>query len=364
MIEVNEISKYYGSFCALNKVSFEVKKGEVLGFLGPNGAGKSTTMKILTTFISASEGTASVNGYDVNSDPMEVRKQIGYLPETPPLYDEMTVEEYLTFAGRARGLSGEELRSSVSRVVSDTDLTSKFKSRIAELSKGFRQRTGIAQALIHDPAVLILDEPTSGLDPRQIIEIRQLIEKLRGDKIIIFSTHILQEATAVAGRLVVIDKGEVIADGTGEELATKAQDTHTIRVLVRGTPQSFAADVEAFDNVSAVDTDGAPEGYSRYIIHATGGARGVRELGEKLSTFLNEKQIPVAEIAPSRLTLEEIFLKLLGHSATAKNESKPSATDTKKSEAPVKEEATADDDAEPEEKPATVGQDTGGDEEE
>ena len=205
MIEVKGITKYYGDFKALDDVSFNVGRGEVLGFLGPNGAGKSTTMKVLTTFISASEGTASVCGHDVHAAPQEVRKRIGYLPETPPLYGDMTVEDYLTFAGNARGLKGHNLKDRLETVVTDCGLRSKLKSRIIELSKGYKQRTGLAQALIHDPDVLILDEPTSGLDPMQIVEIRKLIERLRENRCIIFSTHILQEATAVADRLVIVN---------------------------------------------------------------------------------------------------------------------------------------------------------------
>jgi ABC-2 type transport system ATP-binding protein len=165
MIEVGGITKYYGTLKALDDVSFDVAKGEVLGFLGPNGAGKSTTMKVLTTFISASEGTARVAGFDVNAQPHEVRRRIGYLPETPPLYADMTVEDYLAFAGRSRGIKGSDLRHRLDRVVDETGLTQKLKSRVVELSKGFKQRTGLAQALIHDPEVLILDEPKAAWGP-------------------------------------------------------------------------------------------------------------------------------------------------------------------------------------------------------
>jgi ABC-2 type transport system ATP-binding protein len=311
MIEVKGITKYYGSFKALDDVSFHVSKGEVLGFLGPNGAGKSTTMKVLTTFISASEGTASVAGHDVHVSPLEVRKRIGYLPETPPLYGDMTVEHYLNFAGRARGLGGHELKDRLQTVVNDCGLRNKLKSRIVELSKGFKQRTGLAQALIHNPDVLILDEPTSGLDPMQIVEIRKLINRLREGRCIIFSTHILQEATAVADRLVIINGGKVIADGSADELSAKAADVQAVRVLVKGATSAFAEVLRNTAGVQAVEMQSGPNGYGRFQLRVGGGARGVREACEMIADTAHARGLKVAELAPEKLTLEQVFLQLL-----------------------------------------------------
>jgi ABC-2 type transport system ATP-binding protein len=218
MIKANNLTMYYGATLALDKVSFEAGENEVIGLLGPNGAGKTTLMRILTTFIYPTSGSASICGFDITRDPFQVRKLIGYLPENPPLYMDMRVDEFIDFVGRARGLSGAELKKRKSWVVEATSVNNVYKHLICELSLGFRQRVGLAQALIHDPKVVILDEPTSGLDPIQIVEIRKLIKELAKDKTIIFSTHILQEASAISSRLLIIAEGRIIAQGTLEEL--------------------------------------------------------------------------------------------------------------------------------------------------
>ena len=310
MIEVRGITKYYGTFKALDNVSFDVARGEVLGFLGPNGAGKSTTMKVLTTYISASEGTARVAGFDVHARPHEVRRRIGYLPETPPLYGDMTVEDYLAFAGRARGLRGADLKRRTGAVVAETGLGPKLKSRVVELSKGFRQRTGLAQALIHDPPVLILDEPTSGLDPMQIIEIRKLIDRLRAERCIIFSTHILQEATAVASRLVIVNAGRKVADGTSDDLANQAGDSQKVRLLARGG-DGLADALRSVTGVTSVQALNPPHGYARFEVGTSGGAPGARSVCEKISALCRERGVTIAELYPQALSLEEIFLHLL-----------------------------------------------------
>ncbi|MBX3458344.1 MAG: ATP-binding cassette domain-containing protein [Planctomycetes bacterium] len=349
MIEVKGITKYYGHFMALGDVSFNVAKGEVLGFLGPNGAGKSTTMKILTTYISASEGTATVAGKDVHVSPLEVRKHIGYLPETPPLYGDMTVEEYLKFAGRARGLAGDTLRSRLDAVVNDCGLRPKFKSRVNELSKGYKQRTGIAQALIHDPDVLILDEPTSGLDPRQIIEIRKLIDRLRTNKCIIFSTHILQEATAVASRLVIVNGGRKVADGTVEELGVQSADRQTVRLLVRGGDDSMTSALAGVAHVRRVDKQQGPAGYARFVLTVDGGQPGGRAACEAIARLVQEKGLGLAELAPERQSLEQIFLDLLEKSpgktaAKAKAEGADKESKPESPKAPeVQDKSTGDD---------------------
>ncbi|MBK9975347.1 MAG: ATP-binding cassette domain-containing protein [Planctomycetes bacterium] len=267
-------------------------------------------MKVLTTYISASEGTARVAGFDVHAQPNEVRRRIGYLPETPPLYGDMTVEAFLTFAGRARGLGGLKLKQRLDAVIDETGLSRKRLSRVAELSKGFKQRTGIAQALIHDPEVLILDEPTSGLDPMQIIEIRKLIDRLRESKCIIFSTHILQEATAVASRLVIVSGGKKVADGTVDDLAQKSSDRQKVRLLVRGG-EALEAPLRGITGVTAVDRLNPPQGFGRFEVHTRGGAAGTRLICERISELCRTRGLNLAELAPQTQTLEDTFLALL-----------------------------------------------------
>jgi len=214
MVEVQKLHMRYGSTVALSEVSFQVARGEVLGFLGPNGAGKTTVMKILTTVIFPTAGTALIGGHDVQSDALAVRKLIGYLPEHVPLYNGMQVDEYLRFVGQARGLGGAQLQRRIDWVVEHCALKPVFKKLIHELSRGYRQRVGLGQALIHDPQVLILDEPTTGLDPLQIIEIRKLIRSIAKEKAILFSTHILSEAESISDRLAIIHLGSLVAEGT------------------------------------------------------------------------------------------------------------------------------------------------------
>ncbi len=224
MINIQNISMHYGPTVALDQVSFTVKEGEILGLLGPNGAGKSTLMKILTTFICPLSGSAKVGGFDVVEDPLKARGLVGYLPETVPLYSDMRVDEYMTFVGEARGLAGRQLEERRLWVREACGLVPVWKHGINELSKGFRQRVGIAQAIIHDPKVLILDEPTNGLDPLQIIGIRKLIRGMAQDKTIIFSSHILQEVEAIADRIVILHEGRVVAQGTRDELNAQGGD--------------------------------------------------------------------------------------------------------------------------------------------
>ncbi len=223
MIKVENLTMQYGNFVALAGVSFEVKEREILGLLGPNGAGKTTAMRILTTYLYPTSGTAQIENFDILEQPTEVRKRIGYLPEVAPLYPDMQVEEYLKFVGQARGVSGSRLNSRLGWVKESCGVKLVWKHTISELSKGYRQRVGLAQALIHDPKVLILDEPTSGLDPLQIIGIRQLIKNLSKEKTIIFSTHILQEVEVLADRIVIINEGKVVSQGTQEQLAEEAR---------------------------------------------------------------------------------------------------------------------------------------------
>ncbi len=223
MIDVQALTMHYGSFVALDRISFQVREGEILGLLGPNGAGKTTAMRILTTFLYPTAGTATIDRLDILEHSIEVRKRIGYLPETAPLYLDMQTEEYLKFVGEAKGLRGKILSNRIGWVREACGIKSIWKHSIHEISKGYRQRVGLAQALIHDPKVLILDEPTSGLDPLQIIGIRKLIKSLAKQKTIIFSTHILQEVEAMADRIVIINEGKIVSHGTQKELAEQVR---------------------------------------------------------------------------------------------------------------------------------------------
>lgn len=223
MIQAQSLTMNYGPFKALKGISFEAKKQEILGLLGPNGAGKTTAMRILTTYLHPASGSATIDGIDILKNPLEARKHIGYLPETAPLYPDMTVEEYIRFVGEARALTGAVLARRMDWVREACNLTPVWKHMISELSKGYRQRVGLAQALVHDPKVLILDEPTSGLDPLQIIGIRDLIRNLAKEKTIIFSTHILSEVEAIADKIVIINEGQIVSTGTLAELSAEVR---------------------------------------------------------------------------------------------------------------------------------------------
>jgi len=231
MIEIEKLSKRYRDLIAVNEISFHVAKGEIVGFLGPNGAGKSTTMKIITGFLPASSGSVKVAGVDVFEDPMTVRKSIGYLPEIPPVYPELTVREYLKFVAKLKKISRSQLSSEIDRVVERLSLQSVERRLIGNLSKGYQQRTGFAQALLGNPPVLILDEPTVGLDPRQIGEVRELIKELSGEHTVILSTHILQEVVATCERVVIINRGEIVADNTLSSLVAEHQEQASAQSL-------------------------------------------------------------------------------------------------------------------------------------
>src|SRR5688572_11388126 len=232
MIEVQHLTKRYGPVTAVDDVSFRVERGEILGFLGPNGAGKTTTMRILTGYMPATEGKAVVAGFDVFDQPIEAKRRTGYLPETPPLYPDMTVAEYLAFVSKIKGVPSGERRERIKSVMDRTRISDMANRQCSKLSKGYRQRVGIAQALIHNPDVLILDEPTAGLDPKQIIETRQLIKELAGDHTIILSTHILPEVSQTCQRVVIINKGKVVAVDTPDNLTTRLRGSETMYVQI------------------------------------------------------------------------------------------------------------------------------------
>ncbi len=252
MIEVQHLTKRYGPFTAVDDVSFRVERGEILGFLGPNGAGKTTTMRVLTGYMPPTEGKAVVAGYDVLEQPIEAKRRTGYLPETPPLYPDMTVRDYLIFCARIKGVPRAERKSRVGTVMERTRIADMADRHCGKLSKGYRQRVGLAQALLHNPDVLILDEPTAGLDPKQIIETRQLIKELGGDHTIILSTHILPEVSQTCQRVVIINKGHVVAVDTPDNLTSRLRGSETLYVQVDALGGDAAALLAAIPGVRRV----------------------------------------------------------------------------------------------------------------
>ena len=296
----------YGPVLALDNVTFRVDTGEIVALLGPNGAGKSTTMKILTTYLHPTAGTAKVNDFDVLEQPLEARRQIGYLPENLPLYMDMEVRGYLRFVGRARGLSGADLDSRIQLVVDECGLRPMFRKVIRELSKGYRQRTALAQALIHDPSIIILDEPTSGLDPHQILEIRQLIRRLAKGKTVLLSTHILQEVEAAADRVVIISQGKMVGDGTIEELRDRAKQHERVCVTVMGEEAVIERELSRLSGAKKISKDGVKNGYAAFTILGDPGV----ELWREVSTLAREKNWELRELYDKPLSLEETFLRL------------------------------------------------------
>ena len=311
MIQVNELTKRYGNFKAVDNISFNLRKGEILGFLGPNGAGKTTTMRIITGYLSATQGKVSVAGYDIFDKPLEVKKEIGYLPETPPLYREMRVRDFLNFAGKIRGLnSARQRRQRLQYVVERCSLEEVQNLHIHKLSKGYRQRVGLAQALIHNPPILILDEPSAGLDPHQIIGVRQLIRQLSGEHSILLSTHILPEASLTCDRVLIIDRGKILAEDTTEHLTGKLKGHDMVRILVRGGGPELEQRIKALPGVQKVaemTNEGQPKDAPRQfdISYALG-----RDRRGELARALVEADVELLELRPQAMTLEEIFIKI------------------------------------------------------
>lgn len=306
MIHVHHVTKRYGQLTAIQDVSFSVEKGEVLAFLGPNGAGKTTTMRILTCFMPATEGRATVAGFDCFEQPTEVKRHIGYLPETPPVYQELTVEEYLTFVARLRALSGATLRQRMDAVVDRLSLGTVRGRLIANLSRGYRQRVGLAQALIHDPPVLILDEPTVGLDPKQILEIRQLIKDLAQSHTIILSTHILPEATALCRRVVIINGGRIVAEDSPEQLSARLRRSEKISVTIKTPPADWVEQLRTVPGILSVIP--AESAQSALIESELG-----RDMREEIARFVVARDWGLLELRTVSMTLEDVFLRLTQH---------------------------------------------------
>ena len=309
MIEVEHLSKTYGTTTALREVTFEAQPGEILGFLGPNGAGKTTTMRILAGYLPASEGTARIAGYDVHRDSMAVRQRIGYLPESPPLYPDMTVESFLNFVGQIKGVPAGLRQRRVEISMERCGLLDKRKVLIRKLSKGYRQRVGIAQAIIHDPPVIILDEPTVGLDPRQINEVRQLIKSLAGSHTIILSTHILPEVSMTCDRVTIINRGQIVATDTPDNLTTRLAGESTYEVEIKGNveqAQPLLASLADVRQVAVLNREALPEHHHR--LRVTGEANPA--LGSAISATLVNAGLELHELRRQQATLEDVFLNL------------------------------------------------------
>ncbi|MFH1570618.1 MAG: ATP-binding cassette domain-containing protein [Gemmatimonadota bacterium] len=310
MIQVRELSKYYGDVAAVENVTFQVEKGQILGFLGPNGAGKTTTMRILTCYLPPSAGSAAVDGFDVVEESMEVRRRIGYLPEHPPLYDDMTVQSYLGFVARIKGVPGAAMRGRLDETMERTGIANVRTTVIAHLSKGYRQRVGLAQALVHNPSVLILDEPTVGLDPKQIIEIRETIRSLRGDHTIILSTHILPEVSMTCEKVVIINNGRIAGEGTPEGLMAQLGEGEVLRAVVTGVAVEVRAALEAVTGVLEVREEG---GDGVYLISVQPG----HDIRDQLARQIVDGGFGLRELRALEMTLEDIFLRLTTEEVSA-----------------------------------------------
>jgi ABC-2 type transport system ATP-binding protein len=307
LIEVQDLTKTFGERTAVDHISFAVNKGEILGFLGPNGAGKTTTMRMLTSFMPATSGTARVAGFDVFDNSLEVRRHIGYLPENPPVYPDMTVESYLDFVARIKGVPSEKRAQRVTDALEKTNITDKRDELIKRLSRGYKQRVGLAQALVHDPDVIILDEPTVGLDPKQIIEVRHLIKNLAGNHTIILSTHILPEVSMTCDRVVIINKGKIAAVDTPQNLTSQLKGGQRIRVEVQASEQPLREVLAQIPGASRVQIEAAP--LAGHVLATIEAAEG-KDIRSAIAARIVEKGWPLFELKGVSLSLEDIFLEL------------------------------------------------------
>jgi ABC-2 type transport system ATP-binding protein len=306
MIEVENLTKKYGRATAVDGVSFRVEKGEILGFLGPNGAGKTTTMRILTCYLPPTEGTARVAGHDVFAQPLEVKRRVGYLPETPPLYPDMNVRDYLDFCARIKGVAAKERKSRVDDAAEKCRVTDVQRTLIGKLSKGYRQRVGLAQAILHNPEVLILDEPTAGLDPKQIIETRELIRGLAGTHTVILSTHILPEVSMTCGRILIINKGRVVAEDTPQNLTRRLRGAGTLRLEAVGEETALVAAARSVPGVLAVQSRGVHDGAVTLDVESESGT----DVRAELARTLVGQGFGLLGLQQLGMSLEEIFLQL------------------------------------------------------
>ena len=317
MITVENLTKRYATKTAIEAVSFQVEQGEILGFLGPNGAGKTTTMRIITGYMPASEGTVTVDGFDVFDNPIDVRRRIGYLPENPPLYLEMTVTGYLRFVAKIKGVPKNKLEDETARVMERASITDVKDRIISKLSKGYKQRVGIAQALLNDPPVLILDEPTIGLDPKQIHEVRQLVKDLAGQHTVVLSTHILPEVEQTCHRVIIIDRGKIVAIDTPQNLRLQLQGGERVSIEVQGPGSEILSTLKAMAGVVDVQQAGDSDGRHRYLVE--GELR--KDIRSDLARTIVQKGWGLYELQSTTMSLEDIFLKL----TTAEESETPNA---------------------------------------
>ena len=306
MIEVQHLTKRYGPVTAVDDVSFKAERGEILGFLGPNGAGKTTTMRVLTGYMPATDGKAIVAGYDVLEQPIEAKRRTGYLPETPPLYPDMTVTDYLTFCARIKGVARSDRASRLKSVMERTQIADMANRHCGKLSKGYRQRVGLAQALLHNPEVLILDEPTAGLDPKQIIETRKLIKGLGGDHTVILSTHILPEVSQTCNRIVIINKGRVVAVDTPDNLTARLRGSETMYVQVDALGSDAEGTLSTIPGVTRVSVSDRRDGVAGFEVESESG----RDVRRELAATVVGRGWGLLELRPMRMSLEEVFLQV------------------------------------------------------
>lgn len=307
MIQLENVTKKYGKHVAVNKLNLTINKGEVLGLLGPNGAGKSTTMNMLTGYISATEGSIKIDGIDILEDPIAAKRKIGYLPELPPVYMDMTVMEYLKFVSKLKHVKKQDIEPSLIRIMALVKITHVKDRLIKNLSKGYKQRVGFAQALIGDPEVLILDEPTVGLDPKEIIEIRNLITSIGKERTIILSSHILQEVSAVCDRVVIINKGEIIVSGTAEELSKRLSYSSKMILRVKGNKTDIIEALKTVEDVKDVTSNGTfEEGTVDVIVES----KDEIDVRERVYNKLSDAKYPILMMKNMDLSLEQIFLQV------------------------------------------------------
>ncbi|MCR5267779.1 MAG: ABC transporter ATP-binding protein [Lachnospiraceae bacterium] len=314
MIEVKDLVKRYGAHTALDHLTFTIEDGGIYGLLGPNGAGKSTTMNILTGYLCANEGSVSVNGYDILKETEKAKACIGYLPEMPPLYENMTVREYLEFVCELKKVAGAEIPDEIERVSSKTGISEVTGRLIRNLSKGFKQRVGIAQALIGSPAIIILDEPTVGLDPLQIIEIRDLIRELKSEHTVILSSHILSEVSAVCDEILIISKGKLVAKDSAENLSRLSEGKRILHLLIRGNAQQAQDAVNRVDGISSCRIEEAGEG-----VYLTIECEGEDDIRETLFYGFADAKLPILEMTAEKASLEEVFIDLTKDENTAES---------------------------------------------
>lgn len=306
MIEVENLTKNYGSNKVLHDVSFNVQKGEILGFLGANGAGKSTTMKIITCFMTPTSGNVRVLGLDVQKDSMKIREKLGYLPENCPLYLDMTVNEYLRFVAEAKKISPKEIKNKVSKAMSSTGIEHVSNKMISNLSKGYRQRVGLAQAIVNDPEVLVLDEPTVGLDPKQIIEIRELIKNMAGERTVILSTHILPEVSVTCQRVVIINKGKVVAEDKPENLIKNLRKSLQIHLKIDGNETEIKNTLKNLNGVINVEYSGNSD-IKDFVVEVS----KERDIRKEISSLIIKNDWGLYEMYQKNVSLEDIFLQLV-----------------------------------------------------